>query len=178
MRPLDLRPQPGQAGRVAWRDRAEAWVPSARQRRVDLWRLWGRSRRWPASWRTGAESWGGTPAGAPGAGRASPRFDRVPTRRDFSRGPRAGSGCYAPGCMADSENAHTAYPADVYETFDAFMQQVIKDTYEHGAKRAEFVALVIASGELLPMAWGRLRKSGVRELAVGAAGVVALRVGL
>lgn len=80
--------------------------------------------------------------------------------------------------MADSENAHTAYPSDVYETFDAFMHQVIKDTYENGAKRAEFVALVIASGELLPMAWGRIRKSGVRELAVGAAGVVALRVGL
>jgi len=80
--------------------------------------------------------------------------------------------------MADSENAHTAYPADVYETFDAFMQQVIKDTYENGAKRAEFVALVVASGELLPMAWGRIRKSGVRELAVGAAGIVALRVGL
>ena len=80
--------------------------------------------------------------------------------------------------MAQSEQAHTAYPAEVYETFDAFLQQVLKDSYEHGAKRAEFVALVIASGELLPMAWGRLRKSGVRELAMGAAGVVALRVGL
>lgn len=80
--------------------------------------------------------------------------------------------------MAESEQAHTAYPAEVYETFDAFLQQVLKDSYEHGAKRAEFVALVIASGELLPMAWGRLRKSGVRELAMGAAGVVALRVGL
>ena len=37
---------------------------------------------------------------------------------------------------------------------------------------------MIASGELLPMAWGRIRKSGVKELAMGAAGVVALRVGL
>lgn len=80
--------------------------------------------------------------------------------------------------MADSDNANTAYPADVYETFDAFMQQVLKDVYDAGAKRAEFVALVIASGELLPMAWGRIRKSGVKELAMGAAGVVALRVGL
>ena len=80
--------------------------------------------------------------------------------------------------MAADSDANTAYPADVYETFDAFMQQVIKDTYEAGAKRAEFVALVIASGELLPMAWGRIKKSGVKELAVGAAGVVALRVGL
>lgn len=80
--------------------------------------------------------------------------------------------------MADSSNAHTAYPSDVYETFDAFMQQVIKDTYENGAKRAEFVALVMASGELLPMAWGRIRKSGLREVAMGAAGVVALRMGL
>lgn len=80
--------------------------------------------------------------------------------------------------MADSDNAHTAYPADVYEGFDAFMQQVLTDVYEVGAKRAEFVALVIASGEMLPMAWGRIRKSGVKEFAMGAAGVVALRVGL
>ena len=80
--------------------------------------------------------------------------------------------------MSESENAHTAYPADVYETFDAFMQQVIKDTYETGAKRAEFVALVIASGELLPLAWGRLKKTNVKEAAIGAAGVVALRFGL
>jgi hypothetical protein len=80
--------------------------------------------------------------------------------------------------MAESDKAHTAYPKEVYETFDAFMQQVIKDTYDHGAKRAEFVALVIASGELLPMAWGRIKKSGVREFAMGAAGVVALRLGL
>lgn len=80
--------------------------------------------------------------------------------------------------MAEPDTADTAYPADVYETFDAFMQQVITDTYEAGAKRAEFVALVIASGELLPMAWGRIKKSGVREFAMGAAGVVALRVGL
>ncbi len=80
--------------------------------------------------------------------------------------------------MADSGTAQTAYPEDVYETYDAFMQQVIKDTYENGAKRAEFVALVIASGELLPMAWGRIKKSGVKEVAMGAAGVVALRFGL
>lgn len=86
--------------------------------------------------------------------------------------------CYPGLRMADQSQAHTAYPADVYETFDAFMQQVLKDVYDNGAKRAEFVALVIASGELLPMAWGRVRKTGVKELALGAAGVVALRVGL
>jgi hypothetical protein len=80
--------------------------------------------------------------------------------------------------MTDSGPAHTAYPQDIYEQFDAFMQQVLKEVYETGAKRAEFVALVIASGELLPMAWGRIKKSGVREVALGAAGIVALRVGL
>lgn len=93
-------------------------------------------------------------------------------------GQRTGARCYPAPSMADSDKAHTAYPADVYETFDAFMQQVLKDVYEVGAKRAEFVALVIASGEMLPMAWGRIRKSGVKEFAMGAAGVVALRVGL
>ena len=80
--------------------------------------------------------------------------------------------------MVTSTDAHTAYPADVYESFDAFMQEVLKDTYERGAKRPEFVALVLASGELLPMAWGRVKKGGVRDVALGAATVVALRVGL
>jgi hypothetical protein len=82
--------------------------------------------------------------------------------------------------MAQSSSADgdMAYPADTYETFDAFMQQVIKDVYETGAKRAEFVALVIASGEVLQMAWGRIRKSGIKELAMGTAGAVALRFGL
>ena len=75
-------------------------------------------------------------------------------------------------------DAHTAYPAEVYESFDAFMQQIIRDTYERGAKRPEFVALVLASGELLPMAWGRVKKAGVRDVALGAAGVVALRLGI
>jgi hypothetical protein len=75
-------------------------------------------------------------------------------------------------------NSNTAYPAAVYETFDAFMQQVIQDTHARGAKRPEFVALVLASGELLPMAWGRVKQAGVRDLALGAAGVVALRYGI
>lgn len=79
--------------------------------------------------------------------------------------------------MAETKT-HTAYASEVYENFDAFMRQVIKDTYERGAKRAEFVALVIASGELIPLAWGHMKKSGLKELAVGAAGVVALRYGL
>ena len=77
--------------------------------------------------------------------------------------------------MPGPSKAATAYPSEIYESFDAFMQQVLKDTYDRGAKRAEFVALLLASGELIPMAWGRMRKSGVRELAMGAAGVVALR---
>jgi hypothetical protein len=77
-----------------------------------------------------------------------------------------------------TEDAHTAYPPDVYESFDGFMQQVIKETYDRGAKRAEFVALVLASGELIPLAWGRVKKTGVRDIAIGAAGVVALQFGL
>ena len=77
-----------------------------------------------------------------------------------------------------SGDAHTAYPPEVYETFDGFMQQVLKDTYERGAKRPEFVALVLASGELIPMAWGRIKQAGVRDIALGAAGMVALRFGI
>lgn len=77
-----------------------------------------------------------------------------------------------------SHEVHTAYAPEVYENFDAFMQVVIKDVYDRGTKRPEFVALVLASGELLPMAWGKVKKSGVRDVAVAAAGIVALRVGL
>ncbi|MEE9386045.1 MAG: hypothetical protein V3V08_21755 [Nannocystaceae bacterium] len=80
--------------------------------------------------------------------------------------------------MSTIGEAHMAYSTEVYEGFDAFMQEVLKDTYERGAKRPEFVALLLASGELLPMAWGRVKKSGVRDVALGAATVVALRVGL
>ncbi len=79
--------------------------------------------------------------------------------------------------MAGAE-VHTAYPTEVYESYDGFMHQVIRDTYERGSKRPEFVALVLASGELIPMAWGRVKSAGVRDLALGAAGVVALRFGL
>lgn len=77
-----------------------------------------------------------------------------------------------------SSSAKTAYAAEVYESFDGFMQAVIKDVYDKGAKRAEFVALLLASGELIPMAWGRVKKTGVKEFAMGAAGVVAIRVAL
>lgn len=77
-----------------------------------------------------------------------------------------------------TDDAHTAYPAEVYESFDGFMQQALHDTYTRGAKRPEFVALVLASGELIPMAWGRIKQAGVRDLALGAAGVVALRFGI
>jgi hypothetical protein len=80
--------------------------------------------------------------------------------------------------MPSKDSAATAYPTEVYETFDAFIQHVIKEVYDNGAKRPEFVALVLASGELLPLAWGRVKQAGVKELALGAAGVVALRVGL
>ena len=80
--------------------------------------------------------------------------------------------------MSSSSDSNMAYAAEVYESFDAFMQQVLKDTYDKGAKRAEFVALLLASGELIPMAWGRAKKTGVKELAMGAAGVVAIRFAL
>src|SRR5690606_13873660 len=40
------------------------------------------------------------------------------------------------------------------------------------------VALLLASGEIIPMAWRRMKSTGVKELAMGAAGVVAIRVAL
>ena len=68
----------------------------------------------------------------------------------------------------------------MYESFDRFLQNAIKDYYERSGRRqrGDFVALLIASGEATPLAMERVKRASPQELAGAAAAAVALRVGL
>src|SRR5678809_1014973 len=75
----------------------------------------------------------------------------------------------------------TALGPEVFDDFDAFMKQAIKDYYDRSwkSRRGNFVALVIASGQAMSMAADSIKDgSGLKKAALGAAGVVALRLGL
>ncbi len=70
---------------------------------------------------------------------------------------------------------------EVFDDYDAFLKQAIRDYYDRGWKnrRGNFIALVIASGQVTSLAADSIRDgSGLKRAAIGAAGVVALRVGL
>lgn len=70
---------------------------------------------------------------------------------------------------------------EVFDDFDAFLRQGVRDYYERGwkARRGNFIALVMTSGQVASMAVDSVRDgSGLRKAALGAAGVVALRFGL
>ena len=68
----------------------------------------------------------------------------------------------------------------MYESFDRFLQNAIREYYERagGRQRGDFVALLIASGEVAPLAVDRMKRASPGELAGAAAAAVALRVGL
>jgi hypothetical protein len=70
---------------------------------------------------------------------------------------------------------------EVFDDYDAFLKQAIRDYYDRGwkSRRGNFIALVIASGQVMSMAADSIRDgSGFKKAAIGAAGVVALRLGL
>jgi hypothetical protein len=70
---------------------------------------------------------------------------------------------------------------EVFDDFDAFLKQAIRDYYDQGwkSRRGNFIALVIASGQVASMAADSFRDgTGLKKAALGAAGVVALRLGL
>jgi hypothetical protein len=70
---------------------------------------------------------------------------------------------------------------EVFDDYDAFLKQAIRDTYDRGwkSRRGTFIALVIASGQMTSMAADSLKDgTGFKKAALGAAGVVALRIGL
>jgi hypothetical protein len=65
----------------------------------------------------------------------------------------------------------------VYDTFDDFLQAAIRDYYVRGWQRPNFVALLIASGQTGNMAKNALGSvNGLKGLALGTAGVLAIRV--
>lgn len=68
-----------------------------------------------------------------------------------------------------------------FDTYEAFLKQAIKDYYDRGWKtrKANFVALLIASGQTAAMAKDSLTgEKGLQRAAIGAAGLVALRIGI
>jgi hypothetical protein len=82
---------------------------------------------------------------------------------------------------AEGKTKHAARGPEVFDDYDAFLTQAIKDFYDRGwkSRRGTFIALVIASGQATSMAADSIRDgSGLKKAALGAAGVVALRLGL
>jgi hypothetical protein len=81
------------------------------------------------------------------------------------------------GPQADKESAVAA----AYDTFDDYLRLAIKEYYDRGwkSRRANFIALLLASGQMASVARDAVAgEKGLRNVAVGAAGAVALRFAL
>ena len=82
---------------------------------------------------------------------------------------------------AEGKTKATELGPEVFDDYDAFLKQAIRDYYDRGwkSRRGNFIALVIASGQVMSMAADSIRDgTGLKKAALGAAGVVALRIGL
>ena len=68
----------------------------------------------------------------------------------------------------------------MYESFDRFLGKAVRVYYERtaGRQRGDFLALLIASGELASVAAERVAERPVRHAVGGAAALVGLRLGL
>lgn len=84
-----------------------------------------------------------------------------------------------------SEDIHSDKQAEdqleIYSDFDAFLKTSIHDYYGRTGKKnkGRFIALLIASGEMASLAADSFRSGeGIKKVAIGAAGVLAVRVGL
>ena len=69
----------------------------------------------------------------------------------------------------------------IYTEFDAFLKTAIHEYYKASGKKhkANFIALLIASGEGPSLAFDSIKSgSGTKKIALGAAGLLALRIGL
>lgn len=68
-------------------------------------------------------------------------------------------------------------PPAIYDTFDAFLQSAIKEYYDRGWQRPNFVALILASGQTMSMAKDAIGSpEGLKRLALGTFGIMAARV--
>jgi hypothetical protein len=68
-----------------------------------------------------------------------------------------------------------------YDTFDEYLRLALKEYYERGwkSRRANFIAFLWASGQTVAMAKSAVTgEKGLKNMAMGAAGVVALRLAL
>lgn len=87
---------------------------------------------------------------------------------------------------ASSSDPASASPSpgvrpEVYDDYDAFLKQAIRDYYDRGwkSRRGNFIALVIASGQVASLAADSVKDgTGLKKAAMGAGAVVALRFGL
>jgi hypothetical protein len=82
--------------------------------------------------------------------------------------------------MATTPDKEPAVAA-AYDTFEDYLKLAIKEYYERGwkSRRANFIALVLASGQMMSVAKDAVAgEKGLRNVAVGAAGAVALRFAL
>ncbi len=80
--------------------------------------------------------------------------------------------------QTDTENTENT---KIYSQFDDFLRAVIYEFYDTEGKqhKGAFIALLIASGEVTSLAIDALKnRANLKRLAMGAAGVLALRVGL
>ena len=86
---------------------------------------------------------------------------------------------YDPAVTAEKA---TAADAGIYGEYDAFLKQAIKEYYDRGwqSRKGNFIALLIAAGQkTLSLAKDSVVDgSGTKKVAIGAAAVLALRVGL
>jgi hypothetical protein len=79
------------------------------------------------------------------------------------------------------EPSDTDFPAAGFDTYDDFVKAAIKDYYERGwtSRKGNFVALLIASGQMTSLAKDQITgEQGLKKVAIGAAGILALRIGL
>ena len=84
--------------------------------------------------------------------------------------------------MAEASNPQAASSQGLYNNFDAFLKQAIREYYDRGwtTRKGNFIALLIASGTT-SFALAKdsvVDGSGTKKVALGAGLLIALRIGL
>ena len=82
--------------------------------------------------------------------------------------------------MASTADKQASVDA-AYDTFEDYLRLAIKEYYDRGwkSRRANFIALLLASGQMASVAKDAVvGEKGLKNMAMGAVGVVALRLAL
>ena len=93
-----------------------------------------------------------------------------------------GSSCYAAYMSGEEAVADSEYGKSIYRDFDNFLKVAIREYYDRGwaTRKGNFIALLISSGST-SFALAKdsvVDGTGTKRVAIGAATVLALRVGL